>query len=95
MVPVFLVVTILSKFQVPRSTFTLCAALKQSLDCVNTVRDNSDFGIDVYDEVVCEVGLHLTHGCRGCSLNFFIVLICIHINGSIVALFFIDFIVEL
>ena len=55
--------------QVPRSTFTPCIALKHSLDHVNTVRDSSDFGIDVYDEVVHEVGLHLAHGCRRCSLD--------------------------
>ena len=49
--------------QVPRSSFTPCAVLKRDIDRVNIQRDSSDFGMDLYHEIVRIVGQHLTHGC--------------------------------
>ena len=52
--------------QVPRSSFAPCAVLKREIYHVNVLRDSSDFGMDLYHEIVRIVGQHLTHGCRNC-----------------------------
>lgn len=56
-----------SHVRVPRVNFQPCSALTSQISTINPLRESSDFGSDIYCEVIHLVGQHLQHGCDDCG----------------------------